>query len=150
MIDGNIRRYPDSVKLMVQSGEGVGLHSVSHSKQLFYASVNSVLGELDQNRATLKEVSGVESFLMRTPYGSFPYMTDEYKKAVADHGYLMWDWNIDSKDWYYKDERYIQNVVDQIASRADQNGPHGNSLAREKGNPGPFAAASRLLKRAKF
>jgi peptidoglycan/xylan/chitin deacetylase (PgdA/CDA1 family) len=123
MIDGNIRRYPESVRLMVQMGEGVGLHSVTHSKDKFYASVNSVLGELNQNRNTLKAVSGVDSLLMRTPYGSVPYMTPEYKKAVWDHGYLMWDWNIDSKDWYYKDERYIHNVIQQITGRAKHNGP---------------------------
>jgi peptidoglycan/xylan/chitin deacetylase (PgdA/CDA1 family) len=123
MIDGNIRRFPDAVKLMVQVGEGVGLHSVTHDKNLFYASVDSVLGELNQNRATLKDVAGVDSFLMRTPYGSFPYMTEEYKKAVSDQGYLMWDWNIDSKDWYYKDERYITNVIEQMNVREKHNGP---------------------------
>ncbi|MGJ7911296.1 polysaccharide deacetylase family protein [Neobacillus sp. LXY-1] len=123
MIDGNIRRYPDAVRLMVKMGEGVGLHSVSHNKAIFYASVNSVLGELNQNRQTLKEVSGVESFLMRTPYGSSPYMTDEYKQAVKANGYIMWDWNIDSKDWYFKDERYIGNVINQINSRSSHPGP---------------------------
>ena len=123
MIDGNIKRYPASVKLMVQKGEGVGLHSVTHSKDKFYASVDSVLGELNQNRNTLKAVSGVDSMIMRTPYGSAPYMTPEYKKAVWNHGYLMWDWNIDSRDWYYRDERYINNVIQQITARAHHNGP---------------------------
>ncbi|WP_462411058.1 polysaccharide deacetylase family protein [Neobacillus sp. Marseille-QA0830] len=123
MIDGNIRRYPDSVKLMVASGEGVGLHSVTHRKDTFYASAASVIGELNQNHNTLLEISGVDSPLARTPYGSSPYMTDEYKAAVKDNGYIMWDWNIDSKDWYYKDERYIQSVIDQINNMAGHNGP---------------------------
>ncbi|CRK81547.1 polysaccharide deacetylase family protein [Neobacillus massiliamazoniensis] len=123
MIDGNIRRYPDSAKLMVQSGEGVGLHSVSHDVHKFYASANSVLGELSQNQATLKEITGVESILIRTPYGSRPYMKDEYKQAVYSHGYQMWDWNIDSKDWFYKDERYVNSVIEQINQKANYNGP---------------------------
>jgi peptidoglycan/xylan/chitin deacetylase (PgdA/CDA1 family) len=60
---------------------------------------------------------------MRTPYGSAPNMTDEYKEAVKEKGYIMWDWNIDSKDWYYKDNRYVNNVIAQIQRKKDYNGP---------------------------
>ncbi|WP_066363269.1 polysaccharide deacetylase family protein [Neobacillus drentensis] len=123
MIDGNIRRYPEAVKLMTESGETVGLHSVSHSQKKFYKSKKTVLSELTQNRNTLEEVAGVNSFIMRTPYGSAPNMTPEYKKAVKENGYVMWDWNIDSKDWYYKDKRYVDSVIAQIKQKKDQNGP---------------------------
>jgi len=108
---------------MVQSGETVALHSVSHNQKVFYASATSVINELTQNRNTLKEVSGVDSYIMRTPYGSVPGMTAEYRKAVTDNGYLMWDWNIDSKDWYYKDARYVESVKQQLAKLANHNGP---------------------------
>ncbi|MCM3729376.1 polysaccharide deacetylase family protein [Neobacillus cucumis] len=123
MIDGNIRRYPNAVKLMVQSGETVGLHSVSHNPKIFYASVASIMAELTQNRNTLKEISGVDSYIMRTPYGSVPYMTEEYRKAVHDTGYMMWDWNIDSRDWDYKDARYVNSVITQLNRLANHNGP---------------------------
>jgi len=123
MIDGNIKRYPESVKLMVESGETIGLHSVSHSQKEFYKSKETVLSELNQNRHTLKKVSGVNSYIMRTPYGSAPKMTDEYKQAVKEKGYIMWDWNIDSKDWYYKDKRYVNSVIDQIEQMKHHNGP---------------------------
>jgi len=123
MIDGNIKRYPEAVKLMTKSGETVGLHSVSHSPKKFYKSKKTVLSELTQNRNTLKKVSGVNSFIMRTPYGSVPYMTNEYKRAVKENGYLMWDWNIDSKDWYYKDKRYVKSVIEQINEKKNHNGP---------------------------
>ncbi|MCM3567474.1 polysaccharide deacetylase family protein [Neobacillus mesonae] len=123
MIDSNIRRYPEAVKLMVKSGEAVGLHSVSHDSKRFYASVHSVLGELNQNQNTLKEISGVKSFLIRTPYGSVPGMKQEYRKAVDEKGYLMWDWNIDSKDWYYKDGRYVNSVIDQLNRMKHHQGP---------------------------
>ena len=123
MIDGNIRKYPDAVKLMVQKGETVGLHSVSHNTKVFYASANSIISELTQNRNTLKEISGVDSYIMRTPYGSVPNMTVEYRQAVHDNGYLMWDWNIDSKDWFYKDARYVDSVIEQLNKLADHNGP---------------------------
>jgi peptidoglycan/xylan/chitin deacetylase (PgdA/CDA1 family) len=123
MIDGNIRRYPNAVKLMVQSGDTVGLHSVSHNPKIFYASAATIISELTQNRHTLKEISGVDSYIMRTPYGSVPYMTEEYRKAVHDHGYLMWDWNIDSRDWDYKDARYVNSVITQLNRMGNHNGP---------------------------
>jgi peptidoglycan/xylan/chitin deacetylase (PgdA/CDA1 family) len=123
MIDGNIRKYPEAVRLMAESGETVALHSVSHNQKKFYKSKKSVLSELTQNRKTLKEISGVNSFIMRTPYGSAPNMTNEYKKAVKEHGYLMWDWNIDSQDWYYKDKRYVKSVIEQINRKKDSDEP---------------------------
>ncbi|MEH7416493.1 polysaccharide deacetylase family protein [Neobacillus drentensis] len=123
MIDGNIRRYPNAVKRMVQSGETVGLHSVSHNPKIFYASAASIIAELTQNRNTLKEISGVDSYIMRTPYGSVPYMTEEYRKAVHDQGYLMWDWNIDSRDWDYKDARYVNSVISQLNQLVNHKGP---------------------------
>jgi peptidoglycan/xylan/chitin deacetylase (PgdA/CDA1 family) len=123
MVDGNIRKYPEAVKLMAKSGDTVALHSVSHNQKKFYKSKKSVLSELTQNRKTLMEISGINSFIMRTPYGSAPNMTNEYKKAVKDNGYLMWDWNIDSKDWYYKDKRYVKSVIEQIKKKKDSDEP---------------------------
>jgi peptidoglycan/xylan/chitin deacetylase (PgdA/CDA1 family) len=123
MLDPNIRKYPNSAKLMVQYGEGVGLHGVTHDVHKFYASANSVIGEMTQDQKTLQEITGVQTFLIRTPYGSVPYMTPEYRKAVDDHGFLMWDWNIDSKDWYYKDGRYVTNVIQQLSKMTHHNGP---------------------------
>jgi peptidoglycan/xylan/chitin deacetylase (PgdA/CDA1 family) len=123
MLDGNIRKYPDSARLMVKMGESVGLHGVSHSRALFYASVDSVLGEMNQDRATLKELIGVDTVLIRTPFGSVPNLTPEEKKAIFDNGYMMWDWNIDSRDWYFKDGRFVDNVIAQLQKRKGKPGP---------------------------
>lgn len=123
MLAPHILQFPESAKLMVQYGEGVGLHGVTHDVHKFYASANSVVGEMTQDQKTLQEVTGVQTFLIRPPYGSVPYMTPEYRKAVDDHHFLMWDWNIDSKDWYYKDGRYVTNVIQQLSKMAHHNGP---------------------------
>ena len=123
MLDGNIRKYPDSARLMVKMEESVGLHGVSHNSKLFYASVDSVLGEMNQDRATLKEVTGVDTVLIRTPFGSVPNLTPEEKKAVFDNGYMMWDWNNDSLDWYFKDGRFFDNVISQLKIREGKPGP---------------------------
>lgn len=123
MIDGNIRNYPDITKQMVASGHTVGSHSVTHSQKQFYQSRDTVVNEMQQTRNTIKEITGIDSLLIRTPYGSAPYMTPEYKQAVNEHGLVMWDWNVDSKDWYYRDHRMIETVIAQIESKKDQTSP---------------------------
>ncbi|MEW9502093.1 polysaccharide deacetylase family protein [Jeotgalibacillus marinus] len=114
MLDGNMRSYPDLVRRMVAEGHSVGLHGVTHDNEVFYASKESVLGEMDQAQETLREITGVTSYLIRTPYGSSPGMTDEYKQAVAERGYKMWDWNVDTEDWRYQDERYVNHTIEQL------------------------------------
>lgn len=123
MIDGNIRNYPDIAKQMIASGHTVGSHSVSHSQKQFYQSRDTVVNEMQQTRNTIKEITGVDSLLIRTPYGSAPYMTPEYKQALIEHGLVMWDWNVDSKDWYYRDHRMIETVIAQIESKKNQTSP---------------------------
>jgi len=122
MLDGNMRRYPGAVQLMVKDGQSVGMHGVTHDKKKFYASSQSVVGEMNQAHNTLKEISGVDSRLIRTPYGSAPLMTPAYKQAVAQANYLMWDWNIDSKDWFYRDQRYVDSVIAQLQKYSGKSG----------------------------
>lgn len=114
MLDMNIKAYPEAVKQMVEKGHSVGLHGVSHDKQKFYQSSKSVVNEMNQTKQTILDITGVETDLIRTPFGSSPHMTDPYKQAVAAQGYKLWDWNIDSRDWQFRDGRYVDSVIDQL------------------------------------
>ncbi|MGM7684708.1 polysaccharide deacetylase family protein [Cytobacillus sp. Hm23] len=120
MVEPKMREYPELVREMVRKGHGVGLHSVTHDKHQFYASRQSLLNELSVSNETLKEITGETTPLIRTPYGSAPYMTDDYKAAVINNGYIMWDWNVDSKDWKYRDERYVHDTIAQIEKLREQ------------------------------
>lgn len=114
MLEPLMRKYPDVLNEIVNRGHEVGLHSVTHSKEKFYRSKQSVLNEMYTSQLTLNDITGVTSTFIRTPYGSFPYMTEEYRKGVDEAGFIMWDWNIDSKDWALTDGSYVQNVISQI------------------------------------
>jgi peptidoglycan/xylan/chitin deacetylase (PgdA/CDA1 family) len=98
MLAGNMINHSDSVKRIVSSGEGVGLHGVTHEKNKIYASPDSMANEMKQAEATLLSLTGKDSHLIRPPYGSYPYMKENYVAAVKSLGYLIWDWNVDSKD----------------------------------------------------
>lgn len=123
LIDRNIRSYPEAVNNMIEAGHSVGLHSVSHNVKVFYQSATSVITEMNQVRNTVKDVTGSDTLLIRTPYGSVPHMKDSYVQAVHDSGYLMWDWNIDSKDWYYRDRRYVDTCIAQLQAYAGSTEP---------------------------
>ncbi|MFC0522037.1 polysaccharide deacetylase family protein [Pontibacillus salicampi] len=114
MLEPQMKRYKGAVRRMSEEGHSVGLHGVSHDQSRFYASKHSVLSEMNQAQHTLHSITGKQSHLIRTPYGSVPNMTPAYRRAVKQQGYHLWDWNIDSKDWEYKDKRYVQKVINKV------------------------------------
>lgn len=114
MLEPNMRRFPEIVKEMVNRGHQVALHSVTHDKNKFYSSKYSVVSEMTKSQQTLEKITGLKSPLIRTPYGSVPHMTTEYRRAVEEAGFIMWDWNIDSRDWAMTDGSYINNTIQQI------------------------------------
>ncbi|RDU36962.1 hypothetical protein DRW41_09695 [Neobacillus piezotolerans] len=123
MLDGNMKQYPNAVKRMAASGHSLGMHGVSHNKQKFYHSAQTVVAEMDQGRDTIKRLAGIDTVLIRTPFGSSPYMKPDYKKAVTAHGYKMWDWNVDSRDWFYRDRRFVDSAIEQIEKQKSKPGP---------------------------
>jgi peptidoglycan/xylan/chitin deacetylase (PgdA/CDA1 family) len=114
MLEPRMKKYAESVNAIVRQGHAVGLHGVTHDRHVFYQSKQSVLSEINRARKALKEISGVDSQLIRVPYGSVPYMKNEYREAVQEKGYIMWDWNVDSRDWYFRDQRYVNEVIHQV------------------------------------
>ncbi|NDI35668.1 polysaccharide deacetylase family protein [Chengkuizengella sediminis] len=123
MLEPGMRKYAESVQQMVDDGHSVGLHGVTHNKNSFYASKSTVIDEMNIAQQTLEEITGVTSFLIRTPYGSKPFMTDEYMDEVSENSYLLWDWNIDSSDWRFRSELYVDHVIKQLKQKEDSKQP---------------------------
>ncbi|WCK56531.1 polysaccharide deacetylase [Aneurinibacillus sp. Ricciae_BoGa-3] len=114
MQEPQIWRFSKVARRIVSEGHAVGLHGVTHKVNRFYASKQSVLGELKKTRYTLKKVTGKDTTLIRTPYGSIPHMKPSYVKAVRKAGYQLWDWNVDSLDWKYRDKRLVNLVKKRV------------------------------------
>lgn len=116
MLGPNMNRYPQQVKRMVKEEEGLGLHGLSHRKEKFYSSPAAALAEMDGDNAILQKLAGVNTKLIRTPYGSKPYFTKSFRDKVLVQGYNLWDWNVDSKDWMYKEDSgaIYTSVMDQV------------------------------------
>ncbi|WP_342564442.1 polysaccharide deacetylase family protein [Paenibacillus sp. FSL R7-0345] len=116
MIGPNMNRYPSQVKRIVKGDHGLGLHGMTHVKDKFYASPSAALAEMNSDNAVLKKISGAETTLIRPPYGSKPYFTKSFRDKVLTQGYHLWDWNVDSEDWRYKEnsDKIYNSVMSQV------------------------------------
>lgn len=112
MLGNNMSKYPNQVKRIVKEDYGLGLHGMTHRKEKFYASPAAALAEMSGDNAVLKKLTGATTSLIRPPYGSKPYFTKSFRDKVLGQGYHLWDWNVDSNDWRYKeDSDKIYNTV---------------------------------------
>lgn len=71
---------------------------------------------MDNDNAILKKITGQSTTLIRPPYGSKPYFTKAFRDKVLAQGYHLWDWNVDSEDWKYKDASttIYNSVMNQV------------------------------------
>lgn len=124
VLSSSIQKYPDELEMIVEGGHSIGLHGVSHDVKKIYKSPVSLVTEMQRDSEIIMSKIGLTSNLIRTPYGSFPYMTKEYRDACVSEGYRIWDWNVDSKDALGKNVRpsaIIKNVVQQVQQHEKNN-----------------------------
>jgi peptidoglycan/xylan/chitin deacetylase (PgdA/CDA1 family) len=116
MLGQNMNHYPSAVKRTVKEGYGLGLHGMTHRKEKFYASPAAALAEMSDANAALKKIAGASTTVIRPPYGSKPYFTKAFRDKVLGQGYHLWDWNVDSEDWKYKEnsDKIYNSVMDQV------------------------------------
>lgn len=114
MLEPNMRTYPEELNAIIDNGHVPALHGVTHNVAKIYRSEKTVVDEMAKAQATLMKMTGTGTSLIRTPYGSAPYMKPSYKKAVEAAGFRLWDWTVDSEDWKYRNGEYVQKVINQI------------------------------------
>lgn len=127
LIGNNIKRYPEMVKQYINRGDYIGMHSMSHNYNKLYKK-GTVVKEMLETQALIKEQVGIQPNLFRCPYGSTPGLNKKLRDQVAETGLKTWDWTIDSKDWK------LQNSPSKITKGilAQLNGPEEIILIHEK------------------
>ncbi|WP_263707830.1 polysaccharide deacetylase family protein [Shouchella tritolerans] len=121
MLEPEMKKSPDLVKRMISDGHSAGLHGVTHDKDQFYQSEQAALQEMVKAQETLYTIAGIESDLIRTPYGSIPYLTDSFREVFDQNGFKLWDWNVDSEDWNLSSGSFLDSVIAQI-EKVENNG----------------------------
>ncbi|MED3572236.1 polysaccharide deacetylase family protein [Cytobacillus praedii] len=123
MLEPNMKKYPDELNQIINEGHVPALHGVSHNVSKIYRSEQTVVDEMKQGQATLLNLTGALTHLIRTPYGSAPYMKPSYKEAVQAAGFQLWDWTIDSNDWRYSNGEFVGKVIQQMENYRYKSSP---------------------------
>lgn len=119
MIDRNMKVYPEKVNRVLEKGNSIGLHSVSHSIDKLYKTNTSAKEEFDKNKETFYNITGQDTKLIRLPYGSKPYTSVEAYNSLVDSGYYIWDWNIDTQDWACTSDEIVKKVKEYSKDRSE-------------------------------
>ncbi len=98
VLDNRITENPDLIRQIISSGHSIGLHGVSHDVNKIYSTPSEPLIEMNAANETLYNTAGVRTKLVRTPYGSYPYMNLEQYKILKAANYHLWDWTVDPRD----------------------------------------------------
>ena len=114
MIGPNIQKYPEVVKKMNEDGHGLALHGMTHNVKKIYGSSSAPLKEMTRAMELVEDVTGVSTQVVRLPYGSFPYLTEEMRYVLNQHDFTVWDWNVDTLDWEFQNQRYVQHSIQEI------------------------------------
>lgn len=97
-----------TVKREFDEGHAVALHTWSHNYAYIYASLDNYFADLNQIATRVKNITGVDSKLIRFPGGSSNLVSRRYDhkirimskltREVEARGYQYFDWNVDSDD----------------------------------------------------
>lgn len=108
MLGQNVERYSSIVKEVSDKGHEIGIHTWSHP-ELTKLSAEQIANEINNTAQAIKNITGVEPWLVRPPYGS---LNSTVKSAVLNPFIL---WNIDSLDWKSRDkEKIVPLVVNDV------------------------------------
>ncbi|MFZ5966748.1 MAG: polysaccharide deacetylase family protein [Bacillota bacterium] len=119
-LSNKMKENERAVKRVIDDGNSVGLHGVTHDIKKMYKSPSTLVSEMEECNSTLESIVGTRTNLIRVPYGSKPYMLPKFRTAVTKAGYKLWDWNVDSRDSLAKGitpEKIIENVKEQVKNQ---------------------------------
>jgi len=116
LIGSNIDEQPDVVRSIAKAGHYIGPHSETHDYDTLYKKKQYV-PEMLQVQKQIKQLTNHSPLLTRPPYGSTPGINKSIAKEIEQTKLRVWDWSIDSMDWYYKDS--AKEVAKTVISRAE-------------------------------
>ncbi|WP_131973657.1 polysaccharide deacetylase family protein [Exiguobacterium sp. s166] len=116
LIGSNIDEQPDVVRSIAKAGHYIGPHSETHDYDTLYKKKQYV-PEMLQVQKQIKQLTNHSPLLTRPPYGSTPGINKSIAKEIEQAKLRVWDWSIDSMDWYYKDS--AKEVAKTVISRAE-------------------------------
>ena len=90
-----VKKYPDYVKKIVDSGHEMGTHSRTHS-YMSKQSETEIKDELQTSSKAIEEITGKKVTLFRPPYGDYDNLLIDTTRTM---GLQPIQWDVDSLDW---------------------------------------------------
>lgn len=97
----------ETLNRMVSEGHEIGGHSWDH-RQLTKLSSEDMTDQIMNTRAKIYSLTGVDTTIMRPPYGSY---NDETKRICAENGIVIINWSLDTLDWKYRDADKVYDAI---------------------------------------
>lgn len=115
VLGNRIDERPDTVKRITEEGHEIAGHSWSH-RQLTNLSTQDLKDQIMNTRAKIYEITGVDSTLIRPPYGA---VNDNVKSVCKNLGIILVNWSVDTLDWEHKDADRVYNSIMQDIKDGD-------------------------------
>ncbi len=118
--------YTSIIGRIAREGHTVGVHSYSHRLKQIYQSEDAFFADMEQMQEVIIANGGRRTNILRFPGGSSnelsrynPGIMTRLSKAVGQHGYYYFDWNVDSNDASTAKtaEQVFENVKAGVMSR---------------------------------
>ena len=105
----------DVLRRMAAEGHEIGGHSWNH-RQMTKLSEDELADQLMSTRANIYNITGVDSTMVRPPYGS---CNDQVKAKAGELGIALINWSVDTLDWKHKNADIVyQAVMDEAKDGA--------------------------------
>ena len=115
MTGGWVESCPNEVIAIYEAGHDLGNHSENH-KNMSQLTDEEIREEILSVHEKVKELTGYEMFLFRSPYGDYDNHVIE---NVTECGYYAIQWSIDSLDW--KDYG-VDDIIDRVCNSENLTG----------------------------
>jgi len=116
VIGTNIEKHPVVFKEALRRGHTVGNHTYDHKYSEVYASHDAFLESIRKNEELIFQIAGIRPKVVRDPGGQV--RNDEVVKGLlAQNGYTLVGWNIDSYD-SRKPSHDSARIVESVRSQA--------------------------------
>lgn len=102
-----VKKHPDFVKKIVESGHEIGTHSATHP-YMSKLSKDAILKELSTSIKAIEDIVDKKVTLFRPPYGDY---NDLLVETAKDMGLYAIQWDVDSLDWKNLSAENIKNRV---------------------------------------
>lgn len=113
LIGQNCLNHPQVVQRIHREGHVIGNHTWSHPN-LAKVDKQRLQKEIFDTAEVIKKLTGVQTSLVRPPYGSVNRETLEY---LRQHNYVTVNWSVDSVDW--RDRQVDQILINTLPDVKD-------------------------------